>query len=305
MSAVTAAALVFMGLTDGRFAAIAGSNPAPIAAAPTDALALDVPGPAVPTPTPAPTPDRGGTAAEPATPAVPTPSPTVAPTPIPTPTPEPEPASLEPELLTGYKWPLRSGRLSSFFAPRDSGFLVIDGQRVHEGIDIATFCGDRIFAAHAGTVLAASRKFDAAMGFNGSLDAFYARIERRHSLYQLPIVVVIDDGNGYRSAYVHLGVASVKVGQEVQAGYLIGYEGASGHASGCHLHYELFRMDGKWMRVAPQIVKRDLYPKWERERIDPFRVLSMKQKGAPSFMSGIDPPKVSPGLGRATVTRKH
>jgi murein DD-endopeptidase MepM/ murein hydrolase activator NlpD len=305
MSAMSAAVLVFVALTGGYTASAGSSQPSQIAAAPTDAISADTPGRAIATP--GPTPIGDGNAAEPAPSDLPVPVPTdpPTPTPVPTPTPTPEPTSLEPEQLTGYKWPLRGGRLSSFFAQRDSGFLVVDGQRIHDGLDIATFCGDRILAAHDGTVLAAGRKFDPEMGFDGPLDDFYARIERRHSLFQLPIVVVVDDGNGYRSAYAHLGVESVKVGQQLRAGDLIGYEGASGHASGCHLHYELFRMDGTLMRVAPQIVKRDLYPKWIRERIDPFRVLSLDQKGAPTFMSGIDPPAVSPGLGRPTVTRKH
>ena len=56
----------------------------------------------------------------------------------------------------------------------------------------------------------------------------------------LPIVVVIDDGNGYRSIYAHFGKITVKTGQTVKAGDLLGYEGRTGHASGCHLHYGLF-----------------------------------------------------------------
>lgn len=228
------------------------------------------------------------------------------PSPIPSPTPTPTlgATSLEPEQLTGYRWPLRGARVSSFFENRVNGFLVVDGKRIHEGVDLATFCGDHVRAAHDGVVLAAGRRFDSVMGFDASLNTFYQRIDRRHALFQLPIVVVIDDGNGYRSAYVHLGVASVKVGDAVQAGDLIGYEGATGNASGCHLHYELFRMDGPWMKVAPALVKSDHYPDNERARIDPFRVLSMKQPGHPTFMSGIDPPAISPGLGRPTVQRK-
>jgi murein DD-endopeptidase MepM/ murein hydrolase activator NlpD len=229
------------------------------------------------------------------------PLPTPSPTPTPTPTPPGGPTSPEPEQLTGYEWPLRNARVSSFFEDRTDGFLVVDGQRIHEGLDLATFCGDQIHAAHAGTVIAVGRRFDPVMGFDGSLNAFYERIKRKHSMYQLPIVVVVDDGNGYRSAYVHLGLASVKVGKVVKAGDLLGYEGRTGRATGCHLHYELFRMDGPWMAVAPDLVKRDHYPTAERERIDPFRVLTMKQPGHPHFMSGVDPPAISPGLGRPTV----
>lgn len=226
-----------------------------------------------------------------------------APPPVAPPPPVPASTSAEPEQLVGYKWPLRSGRVSSFFASRTDGFLVVDGMRIHEGLDLATFCGDKIRAAHDGVVLAAGRQFGSVMGFDAPLTDFYARLGP--SLLQLPIVVVIDDGNGYRSVYAHLSVESVKVGQVVRAGDVIGVEGASGHASGCHLHYELIRMDGAWMKVAPELVKRDRYPAFERERIDPFRVLSMKQPGHPRFMSGINPPPISPGLGRPTVAWKH
>ena len=48
---------------------------------------------------------------------------------------------------------------------------------------------------------------------------------------------MIDDGNGYRSEYVHLNEADVEAGQVVQAGDVIGLEGATGFATGCHLHY--------------------------------------------------------------------
>ena len=66
------------------------------------------------------------------------------------------------------------------------------------------------------------------------------RLEQEDLWATLPIVVVIDDGNGYRSIYAHFGKIIVKKGRRVKAGKLIGYEGATGRASGCHLHYGLF-----------------------------------------------------------------
>ena len=54
-------------------------------------------------------------------------------------------------------------------------------------------------------------------------------------------MVVIDDGNGYRSVYAHFGKVKVqRRRQVVHAGQLLGFEGATGHATGCHLHYGLF-----------------------------------------------------------------
>ncbi|NJN30556.1 MAG: M23 family metallopeptidase [Synechococcales cyanobacterium RM1_1_8] len=58
--------------------------------------------------------------------------------------------------------------------------------------------------------------------------------------------VLIDHGNGYRSAYLHLqqGFRSrinISVGSTVQAGQLIGYSGNSGWSTGPHLHVEVHR----------------------------------------------------------------
>ena len=66
------------------------------------------------------------------------------------------------------------------------------------------------------------------------------RLDQKHLWNTLPIVVVIDDGNGYRSIYAHFSKIVVKKGQTVKAGQLLGYEGMTGRASGCHLHYGLF-----------------------------------------------------------------
>ena len=177
--------------------------------------------------------------------------------------------------------------MTTFFGPTDNGFLVIDGQRIHPGLDTTTFCGDQVRAAHTGVVVAAGRRFGEAVGYSDPLDTFYAKIRRRHSMGLQPIVVVVDDGNGYRSMYVHLAKALVKVGDHVKHSTVIGLEGDTGNASGCHVHYELVRMDGPWMRVANQLVKEYGYPMWERQRVDPLRVLNLKAKRAGRFVPGI------------------
>ncbi|MEO8570848.1 MAG: M23 family metallopeptidase, partial [Chloroflexota bacterium] len=142
--------------------------------------------------------------------------------------------------LTGYRWPLPHARITLPFGATPWGQWLVDGRSVHDGVDLATFCGDRIVAAHDGTVLAAGRHFDEFLGWVGDLTPYYARLEAKHLWGTLPIVVVIDDGNGYRSMYAHLGKTVVKPGDGVHAGDLLGYEGRTGHASGCHLHYGLF-----------------------------------------------------------------
>jgi len=198
-----------------------------------------------------------------------TPPPGPAPTPTPKATPTPPPL----EELTGYRWPLR-GRLTLGFRHTAWGSRLVDGERFHDGIDIATFCGDRIVAAHDGVVLAAGRRFDDHVGWVGDLQPYYARLDRMSLWGSLPIVVVIDDGNGYRSIYAHFREVTVKKGERVEAGQLIGYEGATGRASGCHLHYGLFSpYETERFGLHPDTAKRMKLPRWEIARVDPLLVL--------------------------------
>ncbi len=172
--------------------------------------------------------------------ATPTPTPTPLPTPSPTPSPTPVPTPPPVATLTGYQWPLPHGRLTLPFGPSPWGSRIVDGKKFHDGLDLATFCGDRVVAAHDGVVLAASRRYDAYIGWIGDLAAYQARLDKKKAWGTLPIVVIIDDGNGYRSIYAHFSKAVVKRGQAVKAGDFIGYEGMTGRASGCHVHYGLF-----------------------------------------------------------------
>lgn len=55
--------------------------------------------------------------------------------------------------------------------------------------------------------------------------------------------IMIDHGNGKISIYAHLSGLIVDVGQEVQAGQVIGYVGTTGYSTGPHLHFET-RYDG-------------------------------------------------------------
>ena len=121
------------------------------------------------------------------------------------------------------------------------------------------------------------------------------KIRRRHTMGLQPIVVVVDDGNGYRSMYVHLSKALVKVGDHVRHRTVIGLEGrhrqrqrlprplragAHGRTAGC---------------ASPaQLVKEYGYPAWERERVDPLRVLDLKDKRAGRFVPGPPAPE-APG----------
>jgi murein DD-endopeptidase MepM/ murein hydrolase activator NlpD len=92
----------------------------------------------------------------------------------------------------------------------------------HSGIDIANNSGTRIMAAGDGVV--------AFVGWNkydGSNPAF---------------IVMIAHGNNINTFYSHLLPRYVvRGGQRVRKGQLIGYMGATGNATGPHLHWEVMR----------------------------------------------------------------
>ena len=260
-------ALGVVGIVSAGIFAAATSSPAGGPLAPVGAVqgAVTTPkpsdaGPAVPRPTEQPKPAAVATP-----PAVPTATP--APTPIP------------PALLTGYQWPLPKGRLTLPFGPSPWGSRVVEGELFHDGVDLATFCGDRIVAAHDGTVIAAGRHYDGVMGWVGDLQPYLDRLEKKHLFGTLPIVVVIDDGNGYRSVYAHFGKIKVKKRDTVKAGQLLGWEGATGRASGCHLHYGLFSpLETATFGIDKDVVKRMKVPDKQIARIDPLLVLPERPK---------------------------
>ncbi len=231
-----------------------------------------------------PTPVPAAPVVEPA--AIPTPAVRATPTPSAAPTPDASalaaqdiPHGPDPADLTGYHWPLAHARLTLPFGPTPWGGWVAGGKLMHDGIDLATFCNDRIIAAHDGVVLAAGRHFDDQIGWVGSLNAYYSRLDKKHLWNTLPIVIITDDGNGYRSIYAHMWKIDVKKGDMVKAGQLLGYEGMTGRASGCHLHYGLFSpVETTTFLTEKGVAKRMKLPKAEIARIDPLLVLPPRAK---------------------------
>ena len=280
-----------LALGAGSMLVLAGGTPAAPTAPPTSIPTSDAVA-ALGTPHPTLTPASTQSAVTPGLSTTALPVLTPAPTPEPTQAPTPQPTSLPPEALTGYVWPVVNGRISSPFGVRDGGFMMLDGKPYHDGLDLATWCGDKIRAAHDGTVLYAGRKFDPFLGYSQPLGSdFYPR---SNNLDAFPIVVVVDDGNGYRSIYVHLELAKVGAGDVVKAGQFIGYEGATGHATGCHLHYGLIRMDGPYEAVNPSLL--NIYPPEVRERVDPLLVLPLHDPDAATRFLERYPQPTQPGL---------
>ena len=119
-------------------------------------------------------------------------------------------------------WPINSYSISSYFQYR---FSPINGHReLHTGLDIASKYGTPIYAANNGTIESVSRV--GSYGYH----------------------IQINHGNGYWTLYAHMSrfAAGMKEGTVVARGDVIGYVGATGAATGPHLHYEIRKGCGKY-----------------------------------------------------------
>ena len=109
-------------------------------------------------------------------------------------------------------WPV-VGSIRSAFGARLDPF---SGEGAfHTGIDLAVSSGSAVHATADGTVEAA--------GYSGR----YGKL------------IIVDHGNGVETYYAHLSEYLVVPGQEVRRNETIGLSGASGHATGPHVHYEV------------------------------------------------------------------
>jgi murein DD-endopeptidase MepM/ murein hydrolase activator NlpD len=90
--------------------------------------------------------------------------------------------------------------------------------RMHYGVDIINDVGTDVYAAGDGVVHFAGR-----------------------SQGGLGVLVQLQHGYGYTSLYAHLSQVTVRSGQTVKRGELIGKCGRTGLVSGPHLHYEVRR----------------------------------------------------------------
>ena len=122
-----------------------------------------------------------------------------------------------PEATGDFHYPLQA-RITSPFGPRRHPIFGV--RSMHSGIDLAAPRGTAIKASEGGLVIYS--------GWYGG----YGR------------VVIIDHSKGFSTLYAHMDRIAVKVGDRVRQGETVGYEGATGYATGPHLHFEL-RSKGK------------------------------------------------------------
>jgi murein DD-endopeptidase MepM/ murein hydrolase activator NlpD len=119
-----------------------------------------------------------------------------------------------------FMWPAR-GRISGRFGSQ----RIYRGEpgSFHSGVDVAAATGAPVVAPADGVVVLASPP---AFSFEGNL-------------------VILDHGAGLRSSFLHLSRVDVREGQSVRQGERIGAVGATGRASGAHLHWSLSWNDAK------------------------------------------------------------
>ncbi len=111
--------------------------------------------------------------------------------------------------------PTRGGWVSSPYGMRIDP--INGGREMHRGLDIANRFGAPVLAASRGIVTFAGKM----RGFGNMID--------------------IDHGYGYVTRYGHMSRITIRIGDEVVGGQLIGKIGSRGRSTGPHLHYEVHR----------------------------------------------------------------
>jgi murein DD-endopeptidase MepM/ murein hydrolase activator NlpD len=117
-------------------------------------------------------------------------------------------------LATPLGWPVE-GRISSSYGYRIHP--VLDERKFHTGVDISVPPGSEVKATANGIVSFAGWTKNSG------------------------VVVVIEHGHGFNTAYAHNRKALVRVGQRIARGDVIGMSGSTGVSTGPHVHYEIWR----------------------------------------------------------------
>ena len=114
------------------------------------------------------------------------------------------------------KAPLNFRRISSYFS-KGRFHPILKIYRSHHGLDYAAPSGTPVSVVGDGTV--------SFTGYKGQ----YGKL------------VIIRHSNGWKTYYGHLSRIGkgIKTGEKVEQGQVIGYVGATGLATGPHLHYEI------------------------------------------------------------------
>ncbi|SFP63302.1 Murein DD-endopeptidase MepM and murein hydrolase activator NlpD, contain LysM domain [Geodermatophilus dictyosporus] len=114
---------------------------------------------------------------------------------------------------------------------------------LHAGVDLAGPRGTPVYAAADGTVVRAE------------CTSAYCDRDGGLGLAGYGNLVEVDHGAGVTTRYGHLSAFTVRAGQPVRAGTLLGYQGSTGNSTGVHLHLEV-RVDGVPVDPVPWLAGR-------------------------------------------------
>lgn len=131
----------------------------------------------------------------------------------------------EPMFRSGFIWPA-TGRISGVYGSQR--ILNGEAKQPHYGVDIAAPVGTPIKAPADGVVVLAES-----------------------DLYYTGGTVILDHGYGLSSAFLHMSAVSVKVGDRLKQGEVLGKLGATGRVTGPHLDW---RMNWFESRIDPQLL---------------------------------------------------
>ncbi len=134
------------------------------------------------------------------------------------------------------RWPLDTLRTSDGFGPR---VAPCEGcSTFHQGVDFDPGYGAEVHAIAAGVVIETDNPFNTSLGVHVTIEH-------------------VIEGRTIVSVYAHMqsGSMTLRVGDEVAVGQVIGLVGSTGASTGPHLHFEI-RLDGTtpvdpipWMRA--------------------------------------------------------
>ena len=129
------------------------------------------------------------------------------------------------DFVADFIWPVQ-GRISGRFGSARS----YNGKpgTPHSGTDVAAATGTPLRAPAAGLISFAN-----------------------DDLYLTGGTLVLDHGHGVSSTFLHLSRIDVRVGQAVKQGDLLGEIGATGRATGPHMHWGLNWFE---VRLDPQLL---------------------------------------------------
>jgi len=144
-------------------------------------------------------------------------------------TPSAQPETSEPGAIVKLFLLPVTGYVSSPFGPRNNP-LTGKSER-HTGLDLVNAKGTPIKAAAGGIVLRAG----SATGYGNVV-----------------MITHLIDGKVWTTVYGHLDSVSVKAGQTVMPGDIVGKLGSTGWSTGPHLHFEIHR--GEWAVGQPNAV---------------------------------------------------